>query len=375
MPKITIVGAGFGALNAVRTLRRLDRDIGIDLVSPRPVFVYYPGSIWVPTGQRKPEDLEVDLRPFFDRMNVDYHPARARGLENDGRRLLTDNGAIDNDGLILAGGASFLRTIPGLEHTVLPCAEVQTIAKMRDRLHSLQEGTLAFGFAGNPNEPSALRGGPVFEFMFGIETWLRRNDKRDRFKLVFFSPAEKPGQRLGGKAVERMTDQMTRRGIEMRLGEKPVRFEPDRVHTSAGDFESQLTLFMPGLTGGDWFERTGLKISPGGLIKGDEYCRADGAERVYVVGDAGSYAGPDWLPKQGHTAENQARAASRNLLRELGGRDPDRRFKPELVCIVDLQDKAILVTRNARRNFVTPPLSALHWVKRAFEWNYKRRFR
>jgi len=375
MPRITVVGAGFGALNAVRSLRRIDPDVGIDLVSPRPVFVYYPGSIWIPTGQRQPDDLEVDLRAFFARMNVKYHSGKARGLENGGRRLLTDGGAIDNDGLIIACGGSFLSSTPGLEHTVLPCAGVETIAKMRDRLHSLSAGTLAFGFAGNPKEPPALRGGPVFEFMFGIETWLRRTGKRDRFKLIFFSPAEKPGQRLGSKAVQRMTDEMHKRGIEMRLGERPVRFEPDRVHTSAGDFESQLTLFMPGITGSDWFDHTDLKRSPGGLLKGDEYCRAVGAERVYVVGDAGSYTGPDWLPKQGHTAENQARTAARNLLQELGGQEPANRFKPELVCIVDMQDKAVLVTRSTKRNLVTPPLWALHWIKRAFEWNYKRQFR
>jgi len=375
MARITIVGAGFGALNAIRTLRRADRDIGIDLVAPRPVFVYYPGTIWIPTGQRRPEELEIDLQRFLARMNVDYHAASAQGLEHGGRRLRTGAGTLDNDGLIIATGGSFIRRVPGLEHTFLPCGGIEAITRMRNRLHALDSGTLAFGFAANPDEPSAMRGGPVFEFLFGVETWLRRQRKRDRFKLVFFSPAERPGQRLGDQAVESMRDQMRRRGIETRLGEKPVRFEPDRVVTDKGEFDSHLTMFMPGITGSDWFDHTGLARSPGGLLRADEYCRADGAERVYVVGDAGSYAGPDWLPKQGHTAENQARAAARNLLRELSGSAPERRFKPELICIVDLHDSAILITRSERRNRVSPPLRVLHWIKRAFERNYTRSFR
>ena len=37
----------------------------------------------------------------------------------------------------------------------------------------MQGGTIALGFAGNPNEPSAMRGGPMFEFLFGIDAQLR----------------------------------------------------------------------------------------------------------------------------------------------------------------------------------------------------------
>jgi sulfide:quinone oxidoreductase len=375
MSRVTIIGAGFGALNAIRELRKRDRDVGIDVVAPRPVFLYYPAAIWIPTTRRRPEELEIDLRRFFERQRVTYHEASATGLSDDGRTLATSSGEIANDALIIGCGGSFLKRAPGLEHTFLPCGGVEEIARMRDRLHALDGGTLAFGFAGNPDEPSAMRGGPVFEFLFGVETWLRRNRGRDRFRLVFFSPAEKPGQRLGGKAVDRIVGQMDKRGIEMRLGEKPVRFEADRVVTSAGEFESDLTMFMPGMTGNDWFDATPLARSPGGLLRADEHCRADGAERVYVVGDAGSYAGPDWLPKQGHTADLQGRAAARNVADELAGRPPSNRFRPELVCIVDTLDKGLLITRNPKTNRVLPPLRAFHWIKRAFEWNYTRAFR
>ena len=58
------------------------------------------------------------------------------------------------------------------------------------------------GFAGNPKEPSAMRGGPIFEFLFGIDTQLRKEGRRERFDITFFSPAEKPGNRLGPKAVD-----------------------------------------------------------------------------------------------------------------------------------------------------------------------------
>ena len=61
MPRITVIGAGFGALTAIRKLRSSGSDVQIDVIAPKPEFVYFPGTIWIPTGLRKPEDLVVPL--------------------------------------------------------------------------------------------------------------------------------------------------------------------------------------------------------------------------------------------------------------------------------------------------------------------------
>ncbi|MFW5926460.1 MAG: NAD(P)/FAD-dependent oxidoreductase, partial [Wenzhouxiangella sp.] len=197
MSRVTIIGAGFAALTAARNLRRAAPYLGIDLIAPRPEFVFYPGTIWIPTGKRRREDLVVDLHNFFRRLDITYHPAAATGLSDDGRRVMTDRGEVENDGLIIASGGQFLKKLPGIEHSYLPCGGVDEIGRLRDRLEAMEGGSLAFGFAGNPKEPSAMRGGPVFEFLFGIDTWLKKRGRRERFELTFFSPAEQPGQRLG----------------------------------------------------------------------------------------------------------------------------------------------------------------------------------
>jgi sulfide:quinone oxidoreductase len=239
----------------------------------------------------------------------------------------------------------------------------------------MQGGTIALGFAGNPNEPSAMRGGPMFEFLFGIDAQLRREGRRERFELVFFSPAAEPGNRLGPKAVRHLLAEMSRRGIGTHLGHKLKRFDADRVVTEGGEFAADLILFMPGMTGNAWFDATDLPRSAGGLVQADAHCRVPGRERVYVVGDSGSFPGPDWMPKQAHMADLQAAAAAANLLGDLNDRPANETFKVELVCIVDAIDRGTLVFRDVRRNVLLPSARAFHWAKRAFEWNYLRRYR
>jgi sulfide:quinone oxidoreductase len=375
MHRITIVGSGFAALTAVRTIRRSDADTEITVVSPKAEFIYYPGLIWIPCGIRQSEDLRIDLRPFFERMRVRHLAAEATGLSMDGRTLETSAGAVENDGLIIGSGGRFIKKLPGIQHAITPCEGIAAAEAIRDRVKAMDGGSIAMGFAGNPNEPSSMRGGPIFEFLFGMDRQLRKEGRRDRFGLTFFTPAERPGNRLGPKAVDGILKEMKRRGIETHLGHKLKSFSESKVTTEGGEIDADLILFMPGMTGNTWFDNTELPRSPGGLLQADAHCRVPGYQRVYVAGDSGSFPGPDWMPKQAHMADLQARAAVRNLLGELKGRSPSETFKVELVCIVDANNTGMLVARTEKYNLVLPSMRAFHWMKRGFEWSYLRAYR
>jgi sulfide:quinone oxidoreductase len=375
MKRVTIVGAGFAALTALRKLRAVNSRMEITLVAPSPEFVYYPGTIWIPSGLRQPEDLVVPLGKFLQRTRVNYHKGSATGLKEGGRILVTDKGEVANDGLIICSGGRFIKKLPGIEHVITPCEGIPAAVKIRDRLRQLKSGTIAVGFSGNPKEPSAMRGGPMFEFLFGIDRSLRLDGRRKQIKMVFFTPAPTPGQRLGEKAAAGLLKEMKRRDIETHLGFKLKGFTEKSVITEGGEFDAHLILFMPGMTGNAWFDNTELPRSEGGLIRADEMCRVAGMEKVYVAGDSGSFPGPDWMPKQAHMADLQAAAAAENLNAELQGRTPSKTFRVELICIVDSQTTGSLVARTRNFNISLPQMRVFHWLKRLFEWWYLRQYR
>ncbi len=375
MNEITILGSGFGALTTIRELRRLKVEAAITVISPRDELHYLPSSIWIPTGLVKGEDLKVPLTRFFARKDVKFIRASATGLADGGRTVITDAGQYRNDHLVIATGARFLRKLPGIDNALIPCEGIATAEEIAGRLKAMQGGTIAIGFATNPNEQGAMRGGPMFEYLFILDSLLRRERRRDKFELVFFSPAARPGARLGPEAVDSLLAEMAKRDIRTHLGHKLVRFETNKVVTESGEFAADLILFMPGLTGPAWLENAGLPLSPGGMIAADALCRVRDRPGVWVVGDAGSYPGPDWLAKQAHQADLQAKAAAANIAATLAGRAPTSEFRAELICIVDTLKSGILVYRTPSRNFVSPQTRLLHWAKRAFERRYVRAYR
>lgn len=374
-PNITILGAGFAALTAARALRKQLPDAVITLVASRPEFVFLPSLIWVPTGLRSRADIIKPLDSFFRRHRITYKSASVTGIDDGGRTVATTTGPVGNDGLVIATGGRFLKGLPGIEHALTLCEGYDAAEAIRARLESMSKGRIALGFGGNPNEPTAMRGGPMFELLFGIETWLRQKGRRSAIELTFFNAAAEPGKRLGEKAVTGLLSEMARRRIDTHLGHKPLGFTEKGVDTEGGHVNADLILFMPGLTGPAWIKDSTLPKSAGGFIQSDAHCRVPGFANTYVAGDAGSFPGPDWLPKQAHMADLQAKAAAANLVSTLAGREPARTPRPELVCIVDTLDSGMLVYRDMKRSFVLPGSRVLHWSKRAFEQHYLRAYR
>jgi len=375
MKRISIIGAGFAALSAARKLRELDANVEITLVAPKAELIFLPSLIWIPSGKRKAEDLRIPLDRFLNNYRIRFVAGEATGLENGGRTVLTSTGKMENDGLIIACGGRFIKKLPGIEHAILPCEGIAAAEKIRERVTALKQGNIALGFAGNPNEPSAMRGGPMFEFLFGLDTQLRREGRRNKVGLTFFNPMPNPGNRLGARAVQRLMTEMEKRGINKQLGHKLVGFETDKVKTEGGEFAADLIIFMPGLTGNAWFDNTSLPRSSGGLVKADAQCRVEGSPAVYVVGDSGSFPGPDWMPKQAHMADLQGETAAANLLVELAGGNPQQTFKVELLCIVDSLDAGMLVRRTPGGEMSLPPLGLMHSAKSFFESWYLRKYR
>jgi len=373
--KITIIGAGFAALTAIKEIRKNNKTIGITLIAPKAEFIYLPSLIWIPSGKRTGDDLRIDLATFFIKNNVNFFAGSVTGIQDGGRTVTTNNGDVKNDALLIASGGRFIKKLPGIENAITICEGIDAAEKMRDKIKSMDGGTITLGFSGNPKEPSAMRGGPMFELLFGLDTQLRQEGRRDKFKIIFFSPAKKPGARLGESAVKGILNEIQKRKIETHLGHKMKGFTANKIITEGGEIDTDLIIFMPGMTGPSFAPNTEMPLSPGGLIQSNMNCSVEDFEHVFVAGDAGSFPGPDWKPKQAHMANLQAIAAINNMLDGLEGKAATHTFKYELACIIDSNNKGTLAYRTEKRTLVLPSCRILHHTKKLFEWWYLRGYR
>jgi sulfide:quinone oxidoreductase len=365
--KAVVVGGGFAGVQAAISLQKSNL-FEVTLISDREYLFLYPTSIWIPVRLIAPEKARVSLERISRAHGFSLIVDRVSDLKPDTNRVVCGAREVSYDYLVLALGAGKLPA-PGDEHTLTICGTPESTGTIRDRIDSLLAaggGSIAVGFAGNPKDTSALRGGPAFELVFNIDTMLRRKKVRDRFTLSFFAPMPRPGERMGEKALKLIDTLFTRLGIRSYRGKKITTFTGEGVvFEDDSVLASDLTIFIAGGAGNQVVVKSGLPVNEAGFVRIDDTGLVQGTTNVYAAGDVAAIEGPAWRAKQGHIAEIMAANAAFNIRMTELGRPKRKGYARHLsiLCIMDTGNGAALVYRDAKRNTVIPMPVVGHWLK------------
>jgi NADH dehydrogenase len=104
-PRVVIVGAGFGGLNAAHALG--GKDIDVLILDRNNYHGFWPLLYQVATAALEPESIAYPVRAIFRRFpNVDFQMAHVQGIDFDQRRVYADTDTYNYDYLILAAGST-----------------------------------------------------------------------------------------------------------------------------------------------------------------------------------------------------------------------------------------------------------------------------
>jgi len=373
MATVLVLGGGFAGVEAAIYLKKQDLDV--TLVSDRDYFYIYPTSIWIPTGEVTREDVSVplDKLAFAHGFKLIIDPVKS--FDGASKKVKLESGRmLDNyDYLVVALGQDKIQH-KGMEHTLSICGKPEEATELYNRLDALvlkDSGKIAVGFGGNPKDSSAVRGGPAFEVLFNIHHFLKKKGIRDNFELTFFAPMEKPGQKMGDKALVMMDKMFGMTNIHKKVGSKITAFEKDGISFEDGEkIESDLTMFISAGKGHGVIEKSNLPLSDAGFVVTNEYNEIEGFDGVYAIGDAASLMGPEWRAKQGHVAEVMAKNIAYNIAMKVQKIDSKHSYMEHLniLCVMDTGDGAAFVYRSNKSAKMIPMPFVGHWMKKGWGW-------
>jgi NADH dehydrogenase len=335
LPKVVILGAGFGGLWSARLLARSQAEIVV--VDRNNFHTFLPLLYQVAAAELEPEEIVYPLRSILRRYtNVQFIMNHATRIDMDARVVETTEHTFPYDFLIMAmGSASHFFGIPGAEQYAFQLKTLEQAIKLRNHILYRFERALC--------EPQAetrrrmltfaiVGGGPTgVEFAGALAELIRgplvkdfRSLDFNEVKIILLEATDHLligfPERLQHYAVSRLR----RMGIEVQLGAVVSEIGPESLRLKDGTVIPLETVVWTAGVRGLPFEHTGeLPFARNGRIKVLPTLQIPEHPEVYVVGDlAYIEEASQPLPMVAPVAIQEGEMAARNISRQLAGKQP-----------------------------------------------------
>jgi len=334
-PTVVVVGAGFGGLRAARALRRAPVDVL--LVDRHNYHLFQPLLYQVATAGLEPEEIAKPVRAILRRSpNFDFRMATVTGVDFPARRLLTGDGPIGYDFLVLACGAQMnFFGLTGVEQHGLVLKDIPDAERIRNHVLSCFEEAMF--------EPDAERrralltfavvgGGPTGVEMAGalselIRLVLVKDYRRLNLKDVRVVLLEAGDRVLAGfpwRLSEAAASTLWKKHVEVRHGATVADYDGAAARLKSGEvIPSRTLVWAAGVRAAPLAGLLGVPTAHLGRVVVEPTLQLAGHPEVFVIGDSAylEAQGPS-LPMMAPVAIQMGETAATNIRRAVAGEPP-----------------------------------------------------
>ena len=338
-PRVLLLGGGFAALETAFLLRMRTHDAcEITIVADRDRFLFRPNTIYIPFGA-DPEHFFVELAKPLGRRGITLERGAVADVDPTGKQVTLEDGhELAYDQLVIATGAGMCaEEIPGLTEHAATIWTPDTMLDLRQGFQTLRDAARdgreqRVLFLIPPNNKCA---GPLYEIVFMLETWLRRERAREPVQISFSTYEGSYIQAFGPRLHEVVEVEFGERGIEGHTTEVVTEVAAGQARYADGttrDFD--LLVAFPPYVAAKRYDA--LPSDDRGFLQTDPQTRqVVGQPDVYAPGDAG-----DFPVKQAFLALLQSDSVAEHLAARITGRDFATPFDPVSMCVMEMFDKA-----------------------------------
>jgi NADH:quinone reductase (non-electrogenic) len=337
-PRVVIVGAGFGGLEAAKKLAC--KDVHVTVIDRTNHHLFQPLLYQVATAALSPADIAAPIRAVLSKCkNMEVILAEVRSVDVDARKVkMSDGTELDYDFLVLATGA---------RHSYFGHDEWEKLApglkSLEDAIEVRRRLLMAFEYAERITDEAARRaamtfviigGGPTGVEMAGAIAEIARHTlakdfchidpSQARVILVEGDPrllAAFP-EDLSASALKQLVDL----GVEVRTGARATDLTETGVQVGDEFIPCRVKIWAAGNNASFVGKTLGVPIDRVGRVMVNDDLTIPGHPEVQVIGDLANFSHQTGQPLPGVSpvAMQQGRLAARNILAMIDGHKPQR---------------------------------------------------
>ncbi|MDR6226316.1 NAD(P)/FAD-dependent oxidoreductase [Desmospora profundinema] len=379
LPKIVVLGAGYGGLMTVVGLQKQLNmaEAEVTLVNQNP-YHYVTTKLHEPAaGTLDSEHARVSLDDVINRDKVKFIQDRVTKLDVENKQVHLEEGEPLSYDYVVFGLGSAPETfgIKGLLENAYFIRNLDGVRLIREHMEHL------FAQYNNREEKSdepltIVVGGAGFtgieyvgELVDRIPHLCKQFDiPRDKVRLVNVeaAPTVLPG--FDKELVDYAVQYLEERGVEFRINTPIEECTSEGVVLKGGEkIQSSLVVWTGGVRGNALLEEAGIETMRG-RVKVDEYLRAPGYEDVFIVGDSSLIFNEEErpYPPTAQMATQQGQHLAKNLLALLRGGEM-KPFRFELKGTLASLGRGAAIGIVGKKKLFGKPAS---FLKRANDWRW-----
>lgn len=350
LPKVAIIGAGFGGLWAAKALRGAAVDV--EIIDRHNFHTFFPLLYQVAAAELAPGDISHPIRKIIRRhRNARFTLADVAGLDAAEKVLDTSAGPKAFDYLIIAMGSTtkYFGVAGAADHSY-PLRTLEDAVHLRNHLLARFETAEQLSPADRAKHLTfvIVGGGPTgVEFAGALQELINGPLRRDHPRLKA-GDASVIVVELGdtllpvypAKLREYATKRLEQMGVEVKMGAAVESVSEEGVILGGGHrIDAATVVWTAGVGGPSDLAKWGLPATSAGRVKVLPTLQVENAGSVFVVGDSSLPAGGT-APMVAQNATQQGTLAAENILRLIDGQTlQDYRYR-------DLGNMAV-IGRNA----------------------------
>jgi NADH dehydrogenase len=336
--RIVIIGGGFAGLTLARKLARTN--FQIVLIDRNNFHQFQPLFYQVAMAGLEPSSIVFPIRKYFRRhSNVFFRVTEVTAIEPDTRRILTPLGIVNYDYLVIAAGAdtNFFGNAK-MADLAIPMKSVSEALFLRNRILSDLEKALSivdFEERQGYIDIVIVGGGPTGVEVAGALAEMRNYvlpgeyvelDARE-IDIYLVQSGDRILKGMSDEAGEKARKFLQKLGVKVILDDRVVDYDGELVYLKSGEtIRSRKVIWAAGIQGNRIPGLPDSATTRGNRIKVDRYCRVEGVEAIFAIGDIAAMetpAYPNAHPQVAQVAMQQAKYLSKFLRK----RHKDRPFE------------------------------------------------
>ncbi|MCM4173338.1 NAD(P)/FAD-dependent oxidoreductase [Arenibacter sp. TNZ] len=371
IPKIVIIGAGFGGIAIAKSFRH--KKVNVLLIDKHNYHNFQPLMYQVATGGLEPDSIAYPVRRIFrTNSNISFRLAEVTSIEQKDNQLLTTIGPVSYDFLIIATGSqnNFFNFEP-VKDKLLTLKSIPDALNMRSFIFQNLEKALA-NTDGEPLEEimniAIIGGGPAGLELAGALAEMKRyvlpkdfpELDLDKMSINLYEAAPKLLSAMSDNASTKSLEYLQKLGVQVHLNTLVNEYNGSTIKLADGTtFLTKTVIWTAGVKGAPIEGISKENIISGNRISVDKFNRVLNTTSVFAIGDVAVHIdtiNPKGLPMLAPVAQRQGEHLAKNILNIINN-------KPLQPFVY--HDKGVMATVGRKKAVVDLPKWKFHGT---FAW-------